>query len=334
MTAERPVLVVGGYGYGNVGDEAILAGLLTRLGTDGVAVVSRDPNQTRRMHRVAAVTARDAVGALRRHRSVLIGGGGLFGPDMGRLGRLLPLFGIGATALGRKVTVEGVDVEAQLGLAARPVVQALIRRASRVTVRDEGSRAVVRAMGASAEVVPDLSSLMAPASAAIGREWLSTSGLTFERPVVGLALTGVRRELVPAVVASCAETMDAFLDVEFCFLPMSRHPTVADHDDLRLGRVLHSLRPRLRIVEERAHPATVLAAFGELSAVVAMRYHAMLFADRAGVPLLPIAYAPKNERWLAEHGRIALPPSAGELTAAMQRALERKRLPRLAAVAS
>ena len=59
-----------------MGDEAILAGLLSRLGERRVTVVSRDPEETRRLYRAEAVGMREAAPALRRHRSVIIGGGG------------------------------------------------------------------------------------------------------------------------------------------------------------------------------------------------------------------------------------------------------------------
>ncbi len=61
-------------------------------------------------------------------------------------------------------------------------------------------------------------------------------------------------------------------------------------------------------------PDLVLATIGELSALVAMRYHAMLFAERAGVPLIPISYADKTERWVTEHGLRSVRPDATDLT--------------------
>ena len=72
----EPVLVVGAYGYGNVRDEAVLAGLLAKLGDRSATVVSRDPAATARLHGVASVGIGGAISALGRHRSVVIGGGG------------------------------------------------------------------------------------------------------------------------------------------------------------------------------------------------------------------------------------------------------------------
>src|SRR4029079_2093849 len=54
----KPILVVGAYGYRNFGDEAILAGLLRKLGHREMTVVSRSPHETTAMHGVKAVTVK------------------------------------------------------------------------------------------------------------------------------------------------------------------------------------------------------------------------------------------------------------------------------------
>jgi polysaccharide pyruvyl transferase WcaK-like protein len=319
----RPVLVVGGYGYGNVGDEAILAGLLERLEDKRVTVVSRDPEGTRRLHRVDAIGIGRAAGALRRHRAVIIGGGGLFGRDMGAIGRLLPAFGLMAAALGREVLVEGVDLDASLSPSARLLVPALMRRAAHISVRDSGSIRVLRDLGVSADLAPDLSSWMPAAPVSSGRALLRAAGIDTSRPVVGLALTGVQPAAGEDALRAVAGAMEAMPDVQFVFVPMSRHPSVAAHDDLVLARHLRARRPRLAVVGEAPHPSVVLAAFTQLTAVVAMRYHAMLFADRAGVPLVSMAYAEKTGRWLADRGRSPVPARTPDVLAALRDALIR-----------
>jgi polysaccharide pyruvyl transferase WcaK-like protein len=321
-----PILVVGGYGYRNVGDEAILAGLLNRLEGRRVTVVSRDPRATSHMHGIRAVGIGTAVVVLPRHRSVIIGGGGLFGPDMGRIGRLLPGFGIGAAALGHRVVIEGVDVEPELAPhGARSLVPRLMRRASRVTVRDRRSAGVLERWGVRANLAPDLSLWMPAAPAEIGRALLRGAGVDLDRPVVGVALTDARPQIGEAALAAMAVTMDALPEVEFCFIPMSRHPRVPSHDDLLLGRRLQALQPRLTIVEHEHHPSAVLAAFGQLVGVVSMRYHAMLFAERAAVPLVPLVYAEKNVRWLDEHGMAAVPAEGRAVTEAVAAGVRRMR---------
>jgi hypothetical protein len=52
-----------------------------------------------------------------------------------------------------------------------------------------------------------------------------------------------------------------------------------------------------------------------------MRYHSLLFAERAGIAVLPIPYAPKCDRWLAERGLVPLAPTAEALGQAVASAL-------------
>lgn len=322
---QSPILVVGAYGYRNVGDEAILAGLLARLAGHAVTVVSRSPTETAATHGVRAIGIRQAVPALRRHRSVVIGGGGLFGRDMGRVGRLLPLFGLLAAGLGKTVIVEGVDIDGQLPRSARLLLPPLMRAASRVSVRDRSSAARLARWGVTPSVEPDLSAWMQPAAPGVGLRLLKRAGLSQDRPIVGLALTAVDPRLGDRAIEAAASAMSALSDVQFCFVPMSRHPWVPGHDDERLARRLAALRPDLVVLDAPLPPAAMLACFGHLSAMVAMRYHAMLFAERVGVPLVPITYAEKTQRWLDDRGLSAVDPDAAELTRAIREALGKSR---------
>ncbi|MDP9469004.1 MAG: polysaccharide pyruvyl transferase family protein [Chloroflexota bacterium] len=317
----EPILVVGAYGYRNTGDEAILAGLLTTLAGRRVTVVSRSPAETTALHGVAAVGLHGAVPALRRHRTLLIGGGGLFGRDVGRIGRLLPIFGLLAAALGRQVIVVGVGVDAGMTGTHRLLVRRLLRAADQVTVRDEASARLLREWGIAPLVEEDLSARMAPASARIGRSLLRGAGVDERRPVIGLCLTAVNDSLTPGVMAAAADLMQRHPESQFCFIPMSQHPFVERHNDLLLARSLQAISPGLKIVEGTHHPATLLSLVGALDAVVAMRYHALLFAERAGIPLIPIAYADKSIAWLGERRLRAVEPTGRALSRAVVKSL-------------
>jgi polysaccharide pyruvyl transferase WcaK-like protein len=326
---EGPVLVVGAYGYRNVGDEAILAGMLARLAGHSVTVVSRSPAETAASHGVRAIGIRQAPAALLRHRTVIIGGGGLFGRDMGRIGRLLPLFGLLAVALRRAVIVDGVDIDGRLSPSARVLVPPLLRAASRVSVRDRASAAIVARWRVTPSVLPDLSNWMEPADGTAGRATLERAGVDSDRPVIGLALTAVDRPLANRVLAAVEAAMRELPDAQFCFVPMSRHPSVPDHDDLNLAHELAALRPELLTLDASLPSAVVLAAIGQMSALVAMRFHAVLFAERAGVPLLAISYAEKTQRWLADHELRPVDPNPTTLVRHLRAALDApRRLPR------
>jgi polysaccharide pyruvyl transferase WcaK-like protein len=322
----KPMLVVGGYGYRNAGDEAILAGLLRLTGHDGVTVVSRAPAETSAIHGVESIPIRAATAAMARHRGLLIGGGGLFGRDMGLLGRLLPLGGLVAATAGRDVALFGIGVDREMPRAVRRLVGLLGRRARSVVVRDVESEAVLAELGIGAVVAPDLSSLVASAGPLVGRRVLEAAGLRPDgRPVVGLAITAVDRALAERVEEAVLASVDALPDVDFALLPMSRHPFVPAHNDALLASRLLAARPRLRLVQPPDDTSALLGVYEAFSAAVCMRYHSLLFAERAGIPIVPIAYAEKGWHWLAERELPSVDPSPEGLAAAVRSALESSR---------
>lgn len=331
MTAHRvagrdPILIVGGYGYRNTGDEAMLAGILERLRGHRVTVVSRMPAETEAMHGVRAVSIGQAVGELRTHRTILIGGGSLFGRDMGRLGSLLPLYGLFARAMGRHIVVEGVGLDEAPSRLAKPFVRQLLSAARDVAVRDAQSLALIRCWGIQARQIDDLSLLMREPAASVGRKLLHSAGVDDRRRVVGLCLTAVDADLSRRVTSAVGEAMAANRDVDFVFIPMSRHPFVASHNDLALAHELHAAHPELHVLEGDHHPAALLSVFRSLDAAVCMRFHSLLFAERTGTPMVSYAYAPKCTAWLAERGLCSADPSADALTAAIGELLGAERM--------
>ena len=320
----KPMLVVGGYGYRNAGDEAILAGLLRVTGRDGVTVVSRMPAETRAVHDVRSVPLGESPAAIARHRGLVIGGGGLFGRDMGLLGRVLPLAGVAAAAAGRDVRVLGVGVDREMPGSARRLLGLLGRRARSVVVRDLKSQEILAELGVPAVVAPDLSSLVPSAGPLVGRRILDAAGFhPGRRPVVGVALAGLNPELAVRMEHALIATIDALPEIEFAVLPMSRHPFVPAHNDAVFANRLVAKRPRLQIVAPPDDTAALLGVYEAFSAAVCMRYHSLLFAERAATPIVPVAYAEKCRHWLDERGLASAEPSPEALTAAVGSAIER-----------
>jgi polysaccharide pyruvyl transferase WcaK-like protein len=322
----EPILLLGAHGYRNVGDEAILAGLLRQIGPDRrVSVVSRMPAETAALHGVKAIPLWQSVRALRSHKTLIIGGGGLFGRDMGALGRLIPQYGLLASNVGVTVAIHGVGVDREMRPIAATLLRRLARRTVACTVRDHGSAEVLAGWGISAEVVPDLSAGVDPAPARRGSELLRRSGIDPKRPVVGLALTAMRDHHTAALEAAVAHCIAELPDVQFLFVPMSQHPFVHAHNDTLLGRRLQRRHPSLAVLEGSFRPEEVMAVFGRMTAAVCMRYHSLLFAARTRIPIIPVPYAPKCETWIDEHGlqRVPLEPEA--LASAVRAAIDVRR---------
>ena len=161
----RTVVLAGYYGFGNTGDEAILAsilaGLRRRVPGTAFIVVSGDPEATRTQHGVEAVGWRDvsAISAsVGKSDVVLVGGGGLFqdywGLDTKTL--LTPRHGeiafyagpVVLAALARKpALLYGLGFGPLASPEARRYARAVADAAVHLSVRDEASRDLLVATG-------------------------------------------------------------------------------------------------------------------------------------------------------------------------------------------
>ncbi len=174
MTARRPtraVLIAGYYGFGNTGDEAILAAILNGLHARSpevsvrAVVVSGDPAETQRRHGVEAVAWRDVAAIARAARGcdlVLVGGGGLFQDHWGvEPGTLLTPdhYGISfyagpavlAALEGKPLALVGLGVGPLASPPARRMVRGVCEASAFLSVRDAASRDLLIASGVEAE---------------------------------------------------------------------------------------------------------------------------------------------------------------------------------------
>lgn len=335
---DRRVLVIGGYGVGNLGDEAILAGLIHEHDLWDATVVSYDPGQTQRLHGVNAVFPFSAkfVQAFVRADHVLIGGGGLFSAYMGRFQKAMPLVGLAAQRLGKTVDYRAFGAyEGTPPLVARTLAFA-VSRADHVSVRDTGTHAFLRGIGVrrDLEVVPDPAFALAPCSPERARAVLRQHVPGAARPFVAL---GVRRVKDPAedrrLTLALAGLGTTLLEhgVTPLYVAFSRHPYEPLEDDAAFARDLVQATGGGAVLDAEVHPRDVLGIVREAAAMVAVRFHALVFALRVERPVVALPYDRKCADVLHAAGLpAALTPAevtARELSHRVLQAMDRPAAP-------
>jgi polysaccharide pyruvyl transferase CsaB len=319
----RSILIAGYFGFGNAGDEAILAAMLAdlrRLRPDLDAVVaSGSPAATAAEHGVRAVPRDDlpaVIAAVRASDLVLLGGGGLFEdywevpleriftPRSGGL-PFYAGFALLAAWLGRPAMVYAAGVGPLTSAEGRRLTRVVFDLSAAATVRDEKSLALLESLGARAEVAADpafgfATSVSDPKSLA---PLLASLGLApGERPV-GVALRpwsfGPDPEVWEGEVAAGLGTFLAGSEERLLLLPFQ----AGDLDLLRRLRAALGAggrdRDRVLLAERRLTPTELAGVTASCGRVLAMRYHAALFALAAGVPVAALAYDPKVASLLA-----------------------------------
>jgi polysaccharide pyruvyl transferase CsaB len=325
---ERRVLVAGYYGFGNTGDEAILAALVAALRarrpSDRLVVASGDPGQTRQRHGVDSVFWRDPLALseeVRRSDLVVIGGGGLFQDYAGieRDTLLTPRHG-GVTYYAGPAVLAAVSktpyVLHGLGFGpleteeARRIVRAVAGGAARISVRDAASRALLEDLGidgARVEVAADPAFLLA-AEHVRPEDVLIGMGIEPRAPIVGVALRPWARGADPGSwEAAAAAALDAVVErtgATLLFVPFEKSPWSEDDDFALSSRVRRRLAhaDRAAILSGLLAPQDTASMLAGCDLVLAMRMHAAVFALGGLVPTVAIGYDPKVDALMSRVG--------------------------------
>jgi polysaccharide pyruvyl transferase CsaB len=296
------VVIAGYFGYGNTGDEAVLAGMLVSLRreTEGlhVTVLSGNPDETERTHRVHAIRRGDLraiIGALRGADGLISGGGSLL---QDRTSFRPVAYYSGVMQLARLTRIPYVIYAQGLGPLSHAPNRALaamaLRGAAYASLRDEASIALARRLGVRRpiDLVSDPALALHPRSTGAGHVAIAV------RP------WGARRTYLTELRDALA---DLSHDKPILAIPMQddvdREPSVAVVQGIPGADVL----PATAGLDER------LAAIGSASLVIGMRLHALILAAAAGVPALAVSYDPKVDAFAARAGQ----PIVGKLHDAM-----------------
>ena len=299
----------GYYGFGNAGDEAVLAAILENLGGATRAeearftVASGDPADTISRYdgseyarfdngkvsraRVLAVPrqAPRALAAAIRGCDVFVSGGGSLLQDTTSFRNVVYYVSLIRFArLARKP----VAIYAQgVGPLRRPLSRKLARLAMQsarvVTVRDEASKTLLQSLGVrrDIEVTADPVWALRPSKkAASTRDQIAVA----LRPFPGYDFQGAHLQQVKAALHAAKTALNASLR----FVPMQ------SENDAPLAELLRADGDEIAETGG-VHPRDIMAACGNARAMLAMRLHALIFAAAQDVPCVAINYDPKVE---------------------------------------
>ena len=337
MTKRFRVGISGSYGGLNLGDEAILQGILGQLRATlpvEVTVFSRDPRDTLERHGVDhAVPVREiSREESRQHVEPLdlfiLGGGGiLFDAEVGVYLREVHL------AHECKVPVLVYAVSA--GPLDRPesgtAITEALDRAAIITVRDRPSQHLLESIGVRQEihVTADPALLLephAPPADALEREGIERRGkwliaVSVREP--GVAAPDLDTDHYHALLANAADYLIERFDADLVFVPMERRMQDLQHSHAVISKMANPDRAR---VLKSTYSADEMLAFMKLcDFAVGMRLHFLIFAALQRVPFVALPYGGKVDGFLED---LQMPTTrvqrinAGQLIAHLDRSLD------------
>jgi len=286
-------LISGYYGFGNLGDDALLqiivGQLKTRYPYATIDVLSADADRTAHELGVVATPRWDQTAIRNAVTScdvLLSGGGGLF-QSATSLKSLFYYAGIVRTALraGKKAMVFAQSV-GPLDFLGKRTLRECCRGLQAATVRDAASKALFAPLVPSTrvDVTADPVFLYDPPETPID---LESAGLGTESDPLVLACvrktahTSDGIAAIAAAVDRCTERFGATPDAETSTLVIRKcrtKPTLIALDGLE----------------------AVAAAIARAKIVIGVRLHALILAIRFGIPFLAVPYDPKVTGLLAD----------------------------------
>jgi polysaccharide pyruvyl transferase WcaK-like protein len=308
------LLLIGNFGNGNVGDDAILLQAVAAVSAKGdVTVLSRRPENTEKLVPEACsltMVSKDALVAFFRTDVVVLGGGGIFGKGLPPLVSLLPFVLLVAQAMGKQVEIRSIGAYPDMPGTVAWALRQVVRRARFVSARDAASVKVLG--GGNVTLVRDPAWDLVPADDALVETALGDAGVVVGQCLVAVSLKPTSD---PALDERCLVTMARALDRwaegnpgQIVFMSFSDK---GDYDlgeqvtDLLLGEKLQSRMThgaRIRFVGPGLHPAVMLGVVQRCSAMVAMRLHAQIFASVVERPVFGLSFEPKSDEFLTSVG--------------------------------
>ncbi len=314
--AARQAVILGYYGFGNSGDEALLQGILQSLEevrpTVRPVVLSASPRETREAHGVDAVHRYNlpAVWRLFRRADVFISGGGTLLQDRTSLRSLWYYAGMAMLAkrMGLKVAFYANGLGPLESATGRYLARRALQAADLVTWRDHGSMETAKRLRMLPtcpwEVTADPAFLLEPAPEGTSRELLRRAGISFSRPVVGVSLRPWEGENAYLGVVATAADWLIERGYDIIYLPFQHR-----RDERVCRQALGKMRRQGYLLPGGLGVSELLGILGQLELVLGMRLHAVVLAATQGVPGVGLSYDPKVEGVLREMGG----PMAGRI---------------------
>jgi polysaccharide pyruvyl transferase CsaB len=305
--AAKTIVISGYYGFANSGDEAVLHGIVTSLQEEAkkaaqevrIVVLSGNPEETRRIHRVEAahrMRPLEVYRALRRADCLISGGGSLL-QDVTSAKSVL--YYLAVICLAQRLQ-KPVYVYAQgVGPIRRrerfgPMIRSAFQACRYVSVRDVESKALLASFGLPSEHIDVVPDPVMGLEAKVPKEGA-------EGPVLGVSVRYWRedRAELETIAQALKRICEARPDVRLVFLPFHL-PQDREVSDVVAGKLAEFGVPpeRWRVHPGTEHPADMMAEVASCDVLVGMRLHSLIYAAAAGVPPIGVSYDPKIDQFL------------------------------------
>lgn len=314
------VIVSGYYGFGNIGDDAMLRSIVDNLkeqrpGTS-ILALSRDPVDTAQNYGVSAINRKNmfkVYSSMRKAKLFVYGGGNIIQDSTSS--RSL-LFYLGTAWLAKKLKLKIMFYANGIGPINKSVnaehSRKILNMADVITVREKFSFNELKKMGITKPKI----ALTADAAFAVSIDpaQLSDSsnfpGISMDEKYAGFSvrrcpgLEEQQHKKYEQAIAEAADYVFSKYGLKPVFIPMEYNV-----DILTIKSIVSKMKTKSWIISQNRTVSETFAVIHKMDIMISMRLHALIFAAYLNVPFVGISYQPKVDGFLEYINQ----PSAGNV---------------------
>ncbi len=299
------IVILGYYGYRNSGDDAILKSFIDHLQSQhkglSTVVMSNDPSETRSLYRVQSVHRFNLFqipALLAGTRLFIAGGGTLIQDDTSSRSLWYYLYMLHlAVKKGAHVVLLANGLGPLTKKKNRKAASKILNRLDAITLRDPNAFEELKSL----EVTKPVTKVAADPALALnasdpkaGEEILRKEGIPSGEKLFALCLRRWKK------VRNSEKILAAFADrivTDFHAVPVfiaMQHP-----EDVRYARrVVNNMTQKGYVLTRRYTVDETLSILGNVSMVIGMRLHSLIYALNLGIPMVGLAYEPKIDYFM------------------------------------
>ncbi|EPR08011.1 polysaccharide pyruvyl transferase CsaB [Ruminiclostridium papyrosolvens] len=314
------VIVSGYYGFGNIGDDAMLRSIVDNLKEQkpGISILalSRNPLETARNYGVSAINRKNifkVYSSMKKAKLFVYGGGNIIQDSTSS--RSL-MFYLGTAWLAKKLKLKIMFYANGIG----PINKSgntehsrkILNMADVITVRERFSLNELKKMGISGPKI----ALTADAAFAVNinpdelNDSRNLSGLSPDKKYAGFSVRrcpGFEEQQHVKYEQAIAEAADYVFNkygLEPVFIPMEYNVDINT-----IKNIISKMKTKNYIISNNHNVVETFSVIHKMDIMVSMRLHALIFAAYLKVPFMGISYQPKVDGFLEYINQ----PSAGNV---------------------
>jgi len=299
----KKIVIIGAYGCKNLGDEAILSGLLKTLKKNDIVVFSSNPEETQKLHNVKS-EYENLKRVILWSDEIIIGGGELFQNHMAKkFCRLIIL----AKFFRKKIKVLGVGVDLNK-IFIKFFTKLALKIADEISVRDKRSLQNLIKLGIKTEKIK------------LTKDF--AFNLTFSEPTkkiknfynkvikknayLILVLRPVNRETDEVIISFFTKFIKYLIKkkkIKIILFPFSKHPFSPQDNDLTILRKIKTNLGNEKIIlfDQDITPTDALWIISKAEQVISMRLHPLIFSKITQTKAVAISSFAKVKSFAEEH---------------------------------